>query len=204
MHYKVSGSWKRITGGYHKVSGVWKALFGKLGGHDGSGFLETATGFGGAGSGDALDSSGGAGATGSAGSGGGGGGGRVICTWLMHRDMFSQEDLAVDTQFSVKYLGRTTKIGYWFWAIPLVEYMQKSHETKSWFGGLVIDVIKVLAQARANELAYKMGKRETGDVLGKITRFFGEGFCYLIGLTVRPFVEKKFGHWLEIYDPDIS
>ena len=27
MHYKVSGLWKKVIGGYTKVSGVWKALF---------------------------------------------------------------------------------------------------------------------------------------------------------------------------------
>jgi hypothetical protein len=117
--------------------------------------------------------------------------------------MFTVQDLQIDTEFSVKHLGRTTKIGYWFWAIPLVSYMQNSAETKSWFGNLVINVIKVLAQARANELAYQMGKRSKGDILGKFTRWIGESFCFGIGLMVRPFVEHKFGEWLEIYDPEI-
>ena len=68
---------------------------------------------------------------------------------------------------------------------------------------MVTDVIKVLAQARANELAYQMGKRSKGDILGKFTRWIGESFCFVVGVAVRPFTEQKFGKWLEIYDPDI-
>lgn len=200
---KVGGTWKRITSGYVKIGGTWKALFGTVGGHDGSGFQQTATGFGGVGSSDALDGSGGAGSSGSAGSGGGGGG-RVICTWLMYKDMFSAEDLKIDTEFSVKYLPRTLKIGYWYWAVPLVRYMDKAYKENTRFGKIVISVIRTLAQARANELSYKMGYRKKGDILGKITRFLGEGFCYAVGLVVRPFAEKRFGQWLEIYDPDIN
>ena len=117
--------------------------------------------------------------------------------------MFSKDDLKIDTEFSVRYLGRTLKIGYWFWACPLVEYMNKAEANNSRFGKLVIKVIRALAQARANELAYKMGKRSKGDILGKFTRWIGESFCFVVGLVVRPFVEHRFGKWLEIYDPEI-
>ena len=190
IYTKAGGVWKKITGAFFKQGGSWKAIF-----NSGIDFTETAAGFG--------DASGGS-TSGSAGSGGGGGGGgRVICTWLQNKGMFTLKDLQIDTEFSVKHLNRTTKIGYWFWAIPLVQYMQNSAETKSWFGGLVTNVIKVLAQARANELAYQMGKRSKGDILGKFTRWIGESFCFGIGLMVRPFVEHKFGEWLEIYDPEI-
>ncbi len=189
IYFKAAGVWKKITGGYFKYDGSWKAIF-----NSGIEFEQTSAGFG--------DASGNP-SSGTPGSGGGGGGGRVICTWLQNKGMFSLQDLQIDTEFSVNHLGRTTKIGYWFWAIPLVEYMQNSAETKSWFGGLVTDVIKVLAQARANELAYKMGKRSKGDILGKFTRWIGESFCFVVGLVVRPFVEHRFGKWLEIYDPEI-
>ena len=190
VYTKKDGAWKTITAGYAKIGGAWKAIF-----NSGINFNSTSAGFG--------DASGGS-TSGSAGSGGGGGGGgRVICTWLQNKGMFTLQDLQIDTEFSVKHLGRTTKIGYWFWAIPLVQYMQDSAETKSWFGGLVTDVIKVLAQARANELAYQMGKRSKGDILGKFTRWIGESFCFGVGFIVRPFVEHKFGEWLEVYDPEI-
>ena len=181
MHYKVSGTWKQITAAYYRVSGTWKALF-----NSGVNFTSTAAGFG-----DATGLP-----TSAASGSGGGGGGRVICTWLNNKGMFSLEDL--------KYMSRNVKIGYWFWGIPMVEYMNKSDKTGNWFGGLVIKVIRMLAQARANELAYKMGVRKQGDILGKVTRVIGEGFCWCVGVVVRPFVEHKFGDWLEIYDPEIK
>ena len=96
------------------------------------------------------------------------------------------------------------KIGYWFWGIPLVEYMNNADKKGTWFGRLVIKVIRMLAQARANELAYQMGVRKQGDILGKVTRLIGESFCWCVGFIVRPFVEKRFGDWLQIYDPDID
>ena len=68
---------------------------------------------------------------------------------------------------------------------------------------VIIPAIRIMAQARANEIAYKMGKISKHDKFGKFVRFFGEGFCFLLGLICRPFVEKKFGDWLEIYDPEI-
>jgi hypothetical protein len=58
----------------------------------------------------------------------------------------------------------------------------------------------MFAQARANEIAYKMGKRDRPDWTGKLARMFGEGLCWTVGIFVRPFVEKKFSQWLKIYD----
>ncbi len=188
IFFKAGGVWKKITAGYVKIGSEWKAIF-----NSGLNFTSTAAGFG---------DSGGNSSSGTPGSGGGGGG-RVICTWLQNKGMFTMDDLKIDTEFSVRYLGRTLKIGYWFWACPLVEYMNKAEQKDSKFGKLVIKVIRALAQARANELAYKMGKRSKGDILGKFTRWIGESFCFVVGLVVRPFVEHRFGKWLEIYDPDI-
>lgn len=186
VYTKVSGSWKRITAAYYKVSGAWKGVF-----NSGVEVLETAAGFG--------DSEGGS-SSGTPGSGGGGGG-RVICTWLQNKGLFTAEDLAVDTEYSVKYISRLTKIGYWFWAVPLVEYMEQSYRNNSTFGKLVIKVIRALAQARANELAYAMKVKSKRDPLGILTRIIGESFCWTVGAIVAPFVEKRFAKWLEIYDP---
>jgi len=187
MYYKVSGQWKKITAAYTKVAGTWKAIF-----NSGIEVLSTAAGFG--------DATGGS-SSGTPGSGGGGGG-RVICTWLTERGLFSREDLALDTEFSVKYISRTVKIGYWFWAIPLVAYMTRvEKQPDAYFGKLLIKVIRAIAQGRANEIAYKMGARKTRDPLGILARFLGESFCWMVGVVVRPFVEQKFTKWLEIYDP---
>ena len=187
LYTKVSGTWKQITAAYVKVSGDWKAMF-----NSGIDFASTAAGFG-----DAEGNS----SSGTPGSGGGGGGGRVICTWLQQRGLFSAEDLAIDTEYSVKYISRTVKIGYWFWAVPLVRYMTRSERDNIWFGKLVIRVIRALAQARANELGHAMGVNKNRDALGIATRIIGESFCWMVGVIVKPFAEDRFTKWLEIYDP---
>ena len=123
--------------------------------------------------------------------------GRVICTWLRNNGLFSAEDLAIDTQFSVQCLSDNTKIGYWLWACPLVKYMEKNyrHNTNSLF----VKIIRIIAQARANEIAHQVGKRSKGDVLGKMVRIVGEGACFVLGSLVRPFTQQKFKHWLCLY-----
>ena len=123
--------------------------------------------------------------------------GRVICTWLRNNGLFSAEDLAIDTQFSVQYLSDNTKIGYWLWACPLVQYMEKNYKTK--IDSLFVKTIRIIAQARANEIAHQAGKRSQGDVLGKMVRIVGEGSCFVLGSLVKPFTQQKFKHWLCIY-----
>jgi len=123
--------------------------------------------------------------------------GRVICTWLRNNGLFSAEDLAIDTQFSVQYLSDNTKIGYWVWACPLVQYMEKNYKTN--IDSVFVKTIRIIAQARANEIAHQAGKRSRGDVLGKMVRIVGEGVCFVLGSLVRPFTQQKFKHWLCIY-----
>ena len=123
--------------------------------------------------------------------------GRVICTWLRNNGLFSAEDLAIDTEFSVQYLSDNTKIGYWLWACPLVQYMEKNYKTN--INSLFVKTIRIIAQSRANEIAYQAGKRSQGDMLGKFVRIIGEGVCFIIGTTAKPFLAKKFNNWLTIY-----
>ena len=127
--------------------------------------------------------------------------GRVICTWLRNNGLFSAEDLAIDTQFSVQYLSDNTKIGYWLWACPLVLYMEKNYRNDT--NSLFIKAIRIIAQARANEIAHQVGKRSKGDVLGKMVRIVGESVCFVLGSIIKPFTEEKFKHWLSIYSSKI-
>jgi hypothetical protein len=128
--------------------------------------------------------------------------GRVICTWLRNNGLFSAEDLAIDTEFSVQYLNDNTKIGYWLWACPLVQYMEKNYRNKT--NSLFVKAIRIIAQARANEIAHQVGARSQGDVLGKIVRIVGESFCFVLGSIAKPFAEEKFKHWLSIYSSKIG
>ena len=128
--------------------------------------------------------------------------GRVICAWLRNNGLFSAEDLAIDTQFSVQYLSDNTKIGYWLWACPLMQYMEKNYKRN--IDSLFVKMIRCIAQARANEIAYQVGTRNEGDMLGKIVRIVGEGACFALGTMARPFSKEKFKHWLSIYRPKIG
>jgi hypothetical protein len=127
--------------------------------------------------------------------------GRVICTWLRNNGLFSAKDLAIDTEFSVQYLSDNTKIGYWLWACPLVEYMERNYRNNT--DSLFIKAIRIIAQARANEIAHQVGSRSRGDMLGKIVRIIGESACFVLGSIARPFTEEKFKHWLSIYSSKI-
>ena len=122
--------------------------------------------------------------------------GRVICTWLRNHGLFSAQDLAIDTKFSIQYLSDNTKIGYWLWACPLVGYMEKKYRTNT--DSLLIKVIKIMAQSRANEVAYQMGIRDKGDMLGKLVRWIGESTCYVLGTIAKPLTQSKFNNWLSI------
>jgi len=127
--------------------------------------------------------------------------GRVICTWLRNNGLFSAEDLAIDTEFSVQYLSDNTKIGYWLWAVPLVQYMEKNYRNNS--NSLFVKAIRIIAQSRANEIAHIAGARSSGDILGKMVRIVGESACFVLGSIARPFTGEKFKHWLSMYSPKI-
>lgn len=124
--------------------------------------------------------------------------GRVICTWLKENGLFSAEDLAIDTAFSIQYLHINTKIGYWLWAYPLVQYMEKKYKKN--IGSLFVKMIRIIAQARANEIAHRMGARSHGDVLGKIVRSVGEGACFVLGMIAK----LKFKNWLRMHSSKIG
>jgi hypothetical protein len=68
---------------------------------------------------------------------------------------------------------------------------------------LFIKAIRIIAQARANEIAYQTGARTNSDLLGKMVRIVGEGTCFALGSIARPFIGEKFNRWLSIYSPKI-
>jgi hypothetical protein len=75
--------------------------------------------------------------------------------------------------------------------------MEKNYRNDT--DSLFVKLIKTIAQARANEIAHRVGKRSKGDVLGKMIRLVGESTCFVLGSLVKPFTEQKFKHWLCLY-----
>jgi len=102
---------------------------------------------------------------------------RVICTELHSQGLMDNALYQLDVDFTKRCLSQTTIRGYHLWAIPLVKQMRQ----KKWLTQLV----QPLATWRAEEIAYLMGERDTGNLLGKIIRTMGEPICYLLGLFCR-------------------
>ena len=129
---------------------------------------------------------------------------RVICTHFYSRGEFDLQDLQNDTEFSRQNLSDEVKIGYWIWAIPLVDWMQKHERSTHWWPRLVINATRMFATARAKELSHKMGTRTQGSVLGKMVRLFGESGCFLVGFLCKPFIGDKYSEFLKEYQKDVN
>ena len=138
------------------------------------------------------------------GGGGNSGGKRVICTYFYSKNQFSLIDLQLDTEFSRNNLSDEVKIGYWFWAIPLVDWMKKYENSNNWWVKLVRNSTKLFAQERAKEIAYIMGKKNKGSLIGKFVRLFGETGCYILGTLIKPFVFDKYKIFLTEYQKDVN
>jgi|5B_taG_2_1085324.scaffolds.fasta_scaffold22579_2 hypothetical protein len=135
---------------------------------------------------------------------GGGNNSRVICTYFYSKNQFNLIDLQLDTEFSRNNLSDEVKIGYWFWAIPLVDWMKKHENSNNWWVKLVKNSTKLFAQERAKEIAYTMGKKNKGSLIGKFVRLFGETGCYILGLIIKPFVFNKYKGFLNEYQKDVN
>ena len=129
---------------------------------------------------------------------------RVICTYFYGRGEFDLQDLQNDTEFSRQNLGNNVKIGYWIWAIPLVDWMKKHEQSNHWWPKLVINATRMFATTRAIELSHKMGTRTKGSMIGKMVRLVGEGGCYIVGTICKPFIADKYLKFLEEYNKDVN
>lgn len=109
-------------------------------------------------------------------SGGGNSSGRVICTHFYRRGRLERDLWRADLEFTFQNLSEKTIRGYHYWAIPYVRLMRRSR--------LAERIMYPLAKARAEEVAFQAGRRETGSWSGKLIRLIGEPICYLIGCMV--------------------
>ena len=64
-----------------------------------------------------------------------------------------QSDLAIDLQFTNDHIAMRTRVGYWTWAYPLVEWMDKNKDSKS------VSVIRYLAHPVLTRLNIKLVKQ---------------------------------------------
>lgn len=98
---------------------------------------------------------------------------KVICTELARQRLFSADDLRRCHDDAKARLSAVHLAGYHQWAIPVVRKMRKSSR--------LTKVFRVLAQARADEIAARDGETSRSNVLGKVLIALGEPACAFIG-----------------------
>lgn len=98
---------------------------------------------------------------------------RVICTYFMRKGMMDRALWQADMKYTLQFLPPTMVRGYHYWAIPYIHLMRRS--------ALAERIMLPIARWRAEEIAYQMGTRSSGNWKGKIIRWFAEPLCLLIG-----------------------
>jgi len=100
--------------------------------------------------------------------------GKVVCNELYEQGYLPKEVLELDNQYAYTSVDMRTKIGYWAWAIPVVNAMRKSK--------IVTQLIRPFGVAWAYEMAHKVEPHNyNGNILGKVMMVAGTILCRFIG-----------------------
>ena len=143
------------------------------------------------------------GGAGGSGGGGGGGGGKIICTKLFELGLMSKQIYQADQEFGYELAKTRPDIynGYRAWADIVVDWMdgrgpkimpwmsdeQFNKSVKKWSTSWAVDI----ATPWAEEMAYKMGKKESGSLTGKMITAAGIPICKTVGVWQRLFGVSK-------------
>jgi len=146
---------------------------------------------------------GGGGGAGGSGGGGGGGGGKIICTKLYELGLMSKAIYLADQAFGAELVQVRPDIynGYRAWAEIVVDWMdgagpkmmpwmtdeEFSTAAKRWSTAWAVDI----ATPWAEEMAYKMGKKESGSLTGRMITATGIPICKVVGVWQRVFGPSK-------------
>jgi hypothetical protein len=144
---------------------------------------------------------GGGGAGGSG--GGGGGGGKIICTKLYELGLMDKEIYLADQAFGAELVRTRPDIynGYRAWAEIVVDWIEGSgpkmmpwlsdkdfsNAAKRWSTAWAVDI----ATPWAEEMAYKMGKKKSGSLTGRMITIAGIPICKAVGIWQRVFGPSK-------------
>jgi hypothetical protein len=134
---------------------------------------------------------------------GGGGKGKIICTKLYELGLLSEEIYLADQAFGDELVKTNPDIynGYRAWAEIVVDWMegqgpkmmpwmtdeQFSKAAKKWSTTWAHDI----ATPWAEEMAYKMGKKDSGSLTGKLITAAGIPICKVVGVWQRVFGPSK-------------
>lgn len=144
---------------------------------------------------------GGGGAGGSG--GGGGGGGKIICTKLYQLGLLTEEIYLADQAFGAELVRTSPDIynGYRAWAEIVVDWMDgQGPKILPWMSDKDFAITiqrwstswtKDIATPWANEMAYKMGQKESGSTTGKLITAVGVPICKAVGVWQRVFGASK-------------
>lgn len=146
---------------------------------------------------------GGGGGAGGSGGGGGGGGGKIICTKLYELGLMSYDIYQADQAFGAELVKRSPDIynGYRAWAEIVVDWMggngpkmmpwmsdeEFSRAASQWS----IKWAQDIATPWAEEMAYKMGKKTSGSLTGRMITAAGIPICKAVGVWQRVFGPSK-------------
>jgi hypothetical protein len=102
----------------------------------------------------------------------------VICTELHRQGLMSDEIREADERFGrmISATSPETMLGYHYWAIPIVNLMQKSR--------LFTKIVWAVARPWAYHMAYEMGSLEKDNLLGKILMKVGAFISKTIGKSI--------------------
>ncbi len=98
--------------------------------------------------------------------------GTVICTELYDQGLLDEEIYRADSKFGL-LLPEDILIGYKIWAVKIVKLMRRSP--------LFTKIISLFAIPWANEMGYRIGVKEKGNIFGKAMLFVGIPICRMIG-----------------------
>lgn len=102
---------------------------------------------------------------------------KVICTELRRQNLMSEVDYRLCFEDAVQRLTDAHLRGYNFWALAVVRHMRCSNNALAFW--------RVLAQSRADHIAYLAGRRKQPNRLGAVLMRLGEPMCALIGHGIK-------------------
>jgi hypothetical protein len=103
---------------------------------------------------------------------------KIICVELFRQGLMAKQIYEADENFGnmLKEKYPLVLIGYQFWARPVVVQMRKSKA--------LTNCVNYFAKPWSYEMAYIMGCRDKGDIIGKILMIVGFPICWLLGIIV--------------------
>lgn len=98
---------------------------------------------------------------------------KVICTELNRQGLMSRADYVLGAEYARAHLTERHYCGYHAWALAVVRHMRRSKRATAFW--------HVLAQARADHIAYLNGDTARRNRFGAALCAIGYPVCYLIG-----------------------